>query len=89
LKQEELNQKLLRGLILRMGDVIDLLGERVIREIEENPREGTVVISRRNGEEQHKRQISALSDYFVENKYLFRVMGDGNESHVHYIAQAR
>ena len=72
-----------------MGQVIDFLGERVILEIKENPREGAVVISRRNGEEQYRRKIKALSDYFIENKYLFNVVGVGDESHVHYISLAR
>jgi len=89
LKQEELNQKLQREHTLRMGELIDFLGERVIREIEENPREGTVVILRTDNEEEYRRKIKAANDYFIENKYLFRIIGDNDESHVHYIALAR
>jgi len=84
LKQEELNQKLQKELTPRMAELIDLLGERVIREIEKNPRAGTVVISKRNGEEQYRRQIKALSDYLTANEYLFNVIGDENETHVQY-----
>ena len=52
-----------------MTNLKDLLGEKIIRKVKENPVKGGISISRENGEEQYKRQIKALNKYLKENDY--------------------
>jgi hypothetical protein len=80
LRQEELNPKFLKELILKMGDLVDLFGEQVAKEIRKT-RSGTVVIKRDN---LYEGKIRSISDFFEENGYEFTVRGDKKETHINY-----